>query len=294
MKTRSVLLLLLAPALLSAQAAARDTFFTAGGGGARIHYIDRGAGRPIVLLHGFTGSLERHFVASGVAANLEKDFRVIAIDLRGHGTSDKPHDPSAYGAQMGLDVIRLLDHLRIQRAHVVGYSLGAFILGWLETMYPHRIATATLVAGAPPLYFTARMKDSLYADARELEGDLPFRSLFLALTPAGTPLPTDSAMRAMSQSMVARNDVRALAALQRARSQLVVTPEKMMDVRVPTLGVVGTADPMHQSLVELKAAMPSMKLVTLEGVEHGGPNGVLRTPQFFSELRALIAANPIR
>lgn len=283
---------LLVPALLAAQPAARDTFFTSGN--ARIHYIDRGAGQPIVFLHGYTGSLERHFVASGVAANLEKDHRVIAFDLRGHGTSDKPRDASEYGAQMGLDVIRLLDHLRIQRAHVVGYSLGAFITGWLLTTYPNRIATATLVAGAPPLRMTGESKDSLIAAARELESDVPFRSLVLGLNPPGAPMPTDSAVRALSQQLASRNDVLALAALQRGRSQLVVSPEKMAAVRTPTLGIVGTADPLLKALNELKAAMPQMTLVVVDSATHGGPTGILRTPRFFSELRALIAANPSR
>ena len=100
-------------------------------------------------------------------------------------------------AQMGLDVVRLLDHLGIQRAHIVGYSLGAFITGWLLTTYPNRFATATLVAGAPPLRMTLALKDSLETDARELEGDMPFRSLALALSLPGQP-PTDSAIRAIS------------------------------------------------------------------------------------------------
>jgi pimeloyl-ACP methyl ester carboxylesterase len=285
------ILMLLAPALLAAQPAARDTFFSSNG--VRIHYIDRGQGQPIVFLHGYTGTLERHAIASGVAANLEKDHRFIALDLRGHGLSDKPYDPKAYGPQMGLDVVRLLDHLRIERAHVVGYSLGAFITGWLLTTYPDRIATATLVAGAPPMHISAAAKDSLEADARELESDVPFRTLALALSPPGQP-PTDSAIRAISQGLAGRNDVRALAALTRGRVALSVTGRKMAAVRVPTLGIVGTLDVMLRRLQTVKDSMPAMKLVTVEGATHGGRAGVLRTPQFFTELRALIAANPIR
>jgi pimeloyl-ACP methyl ester carboxylesterase len=293
MRRSAALVALTFPALLAAQAPApRDTFFMSGT--ARIHYVDRGAGQPIVFLHGYTGSLDRHLVASGVAPNLEKDHRVIGFDLRGHGTSDKPYDPAQYGAQMGLDVIRLLDHLRIERAHVVGYSLGAFITGWLLTTYPNRIATATLVAGAPPLGMTGQSKDSLLRDARELESDVPFRSLVLALTPPGAPTPTDSAIRALSQQLASRNDVRALAALQRGRSQLVVTPAKMAAVTTPTLGIVGTADPLLKALRELHVAMPQMRLVVVDSATHAGPTGILRTPQFFTELRAIIAANRVR
>ena len=294
MRTALRVVPLLVAAALGAQtpAAGRDTFFMSGN--ARIHYIDRGAGQPIVFLHGYTGSLERHAVASGVAANLERDHRFIAFDLRGHGTSDKPHDANAYGAQMGLDVVRLLDHLGIQRAHVVGYSLGGFITGWLLSAYPDRIASATLVAGAPPLGMTGAQKDSLIADARELESDTPFRSLVLALNPPGAPLPTDSAIRAASQGLAARNDVLALAALQRGRSQLIVTPARAAAIRTPTLGIVGSADPMLKSLQNFKGAMPQLRLVVVDSATHGGPTGVLRRAEFFTELRALIAANRVR
>src|SRR5262245_46142677 len=88
-------------------------------GGVKIHYIDRGRGEPIVLLHGGTSSLES-WITSGVVANLEKDFRVIAFDARGAGRSDKPRDPKAYGRQQALDVPRLLDALKIDRTHIVG------------------------------------------------------------------------------------------------------------------------------------------------------------------------------
>src|SRR5882757_11416344 len=83
--------------------------------GVKIHYIERGKGEPIVLLHGGTSSLES-WVTSGVVANLEKDFRVIAFDARGAGKSDKPRDPKDYGRQQALDVPRLLDALKIGRA----------------------------------------------------------------------------------------------------------------------------------------------------------------------------------
>src|SRR5262245_56603000 len=92
----------------------RDKFFVSGG--IRIHYVESGHGAPIVLIHGLAGSVERHWLNSGILAGLAADHRVIALDLRGHGRSGKPHDPRAYGKEMSRDVIRLLDHLQIQRA----------------------------------------------------------------------------------------------------------------------------------------------------------------------------------
>jgi len=119
---------------LAATAHAQDRYFDSAG--VRIRYVDRGKGEPVVLLHGNGGSLQGWF-DSGIAANLERDYRVIALDARGHGQSGKPRDAAAYGQQMGLDVVRLLDHLGIRRAHMVGYSMGASILGKLVTTHPH-------------------------------------------------------------------------------------------------------------------------------------------------------------
>lgn len=100
-----------------------DTFFDSKG--VRIRFIEQGQGAPIVLIHGYTGTLERHWINPGVFTDLSKDHRVIAIDCRGHGKSGKPADPKAYGPEMGQDIVRLLDHLKISRAHVVGFSMGA-------------------------------------------------------------------------------------------------------------------------------------------------------------------------
>ena len=71
-------------------------------------------------------------------------YRVIAFDNRGHGLSDKPHDGARYGLEMVRDVVRLLDPLNVDRAHVVGYSLGAVITNNVRALYPERLITATL------------------------------------------------------------------------------------------------------------------------------------------------------
>ena|SRR5688500_4986035 len=98
-------------------------------GGVRLHYNVRGTGPPVLLIHGFTGSAQRHFETPGIVDTLEKaGYRVISMDCRGHGQSAKPLDSDAYGLHMVEDVVRLLDHLRIDRAHVVGYSMGGAIV----------------------------------------------------------------------------------------------------------------------------------------------------------------------
>jgi len=124
-----------------------DRFFDSNG--VQIRYIEQGSGTPVVMLHGYTGTLDRHFIANGVFANIAKDHRAIAMDLRAHGKSGKPHDPKAYGDELAKDVIRLLDHLEIPRAHIVGYSLGAILAGRLIVTDPDRLASVAFIGAHP-------------------------------------------------------------------------------------------------------------------------------------------------
>ena len=98
----------------------------------------------MVLIHGFATSIETMWVGNGFLEMLPDQFQVIALDCRGHGESGKPHEPAAYGEEMVEDIVRLLDHLRILRAHVVGYSMGAEIALKTLTRYPDRIRSAVL------------------------------------------------------------------------------------------------------------------------------------------------------
>src|ERR1700754_3293395 len=159
-------------------------------GGIKIHYIDRGKGEPIVLLHGGASNLES-WVAPGVVDNLAKDFRVIAFDARGAGKSDKPRDPKAYGRQQALDVPRLLDALKIDRAHIVGFSLGSSTVAQLLTLHPERFLTATQAAGAGRSPEAAN-DPRIEVEASEIEKSCISRSrLFRQGPPKGKPTEED-------------------------------------------------------------------------------------------------------
>ena len=134
-------------AAMAQQPLPEDRFFDSGG--VKIRYVDQGKGDAIVLVHGYTGNLERHWVAPGIFGDLVKDNRVVALDCRGHGKSGKPDDPASYGAEMGQDIVRLLDHLKIARAHLVGYSLGAIIAGQVLTTDEKRFQTVTFIGHYP-------------------------------------------------------------------------------------------------------------------------------------------------
>ena len=88
-----------------------DRYFTASDG-VKIHYVAMGQGSPVLLIHGSSGSAGVNWFGNGVAQALAKEHHVIAVDLRGHGKSDKPRDPTAYGPAMARDVVELLDHIR--------------------------------------------------------------------------------------------------------------------------------------------------------------------------------------
>src|SRR5918994_1694115 len=276
--------LLVSPAWASAQtsAAPPDQFFDSNG--VRLRYVDQGQGPAIVLMHGYTGTLDRHFIANGVFANLAKDHRAIAIDLRGHGKSGKPHEASAYGEEFAHDVVRLLDHLKIQRGHVLGYSLGAFIAGRLATMHPERLIGVIYVAGLP-LRDISFMEPFAEDSIKELESDLPFKSLVMALQPPGSKPPSDDEIRKAVAPLVASNDVKAFAALWRGYKTLAISPQQLKAVVVPSIVITGSADMNAAGVPELNKLHPRIKTVVVEGAEHGGPQGVMRRPEFMAALR---------
>ena len=285
---RAALLLALIATTAAAQPAVAppDQFFDSNG--VRIRYVEQGQGPAIVLMHGYTGTADRHFLANGVFANLAKDHRAIAIDLRGHGKSGKPHDPKAYGEEMARDVVRLLDHLKIQRAHVLGYSLGAFIAGRVATMHPERLVGVIYVAGLP-LRDISFMDTFAQDSVKELESDLPFKSLVVALQPPGSKPPSEDDMRTAMAPLVAANDVKAFAALWRGYKTLAVTDAQLAAVRVPSIVITGSADINAAGVPELNQLHPRIKTVVVEGAEHGGPQGVMRRPEFMAALREFLA-----
>ena len=112
--------------------------------GVPIQYSIEGKGEPVVLIHGLFASARINWRISGIIKALAKDYQVIAMDVRGHGGSGKPKEDEAYGVEMMEDVVRLLDHLNIQKAHVVGYSMGGMITMKLLTRHPDRVRSAIL------------------------------------------------------------------------------------------------------------------------------------------------------
>src|SRR5262249_52412766 len=118
-----------------------------------------GEGEPVVLIHGWMGESSMWgrdlFGNTKLDTTNAKGFRLIALDCRGHGKSDKPHDVERYGPEMAADVVRMLDHLKIAKAHLVGYSSGAFIAGRVAATHPERVLSI-VYGGQAPLVATAK------------------------------------------------------------------------------------------------------------------------------------------
>src|SRR5690349_1899253 len=131
----------IAPALFAASGAdqPKEDFFTTSDG-IKIHYLTLGTrGSWVVLIHGYTGNAEHNWFANGIAQALAKNHRVVALDNRNHGKSDKPQ---LNGPGKASDTIELMDHLKIQKAHIGGYSMGGGITGQLLATNPERFITA--------------------------------------------------------------------------------------------------------------------------------------------------------
>jgi len=266
---------------------AEDFFFDSGG--VRIHYTVEGSGEPVLLIHGYSVSAASNWGAPGVIKGLSDRYQVIAIDNRGHGQSDKPHDPQAYGDRMAEDSIHLLDHLKIRKAHVVGYSMGGFITTELLTRHPERLLTATLGgAGWRSPKESEDLKPLFNRLAESLEQGKGLGPLVVALTPPGQQAPPPDQMEAISKRMLATNDPLALAAVMRA-PQGQVPEAKIRSNKIPVLALIGELDPLKAGVDQLDGMMPNLKIVVIPGATHMTAPG---NPVFLATLKSFLAEHP--
>ena len=251
-------------------ATAPDQFFDLGE--LRIRYREAGSGEPVVMLHGRGSSLEAW---SWIGDSLATNYHVIALDERGSGHSTKSGDPNLYGRKMAEDVIGILDHLRVRRAHIVGHSQGAVIAAYVGAHYPARVATLSLVAGPffPDSAATAAVNDPIALDLEQGRGLINF---FKA---RGLP---DSTAVAANAAMMAENDAPSLAAMARALGGLIIPRTSAPTIRMPALVVVGTSDDLLPYNRQLAAWWPGAHLVEVSGANH---ISILRRPELLSALR---------
>lgn len=274
------LVLFLIPSFLCAG----EHFFDSGG--VEIRYLDQGEGEPVVLIHGFTATAESNWGAGGLLESLSGQYRVLAIDNRGHGKSGKPHGVKHYGAEMVKDVLRLLDHLDIEKAHVAGYSMGGFMTLNLIATAPERVASAVLGgAGWSPPGEGGELR-TLLADS--LEQGKGIGPLIDFLTPEGQPRMTQEQKDGINAMLTANNDTMALASVIRAMGGLDVSEAQVKDIQVPTLAIIGANDPLKSGVDALKLVLPSLEVVVVEGADHMTAFG---RPEFRQALLDFLAKN---
>jgi pimeloyl-ACP methyl ester carboxylesterase len=280
-----LLLTLLVGVAAAQQTAPPDNFFDAGG--VNIRYIEKGEGEPLLLIHGF--SVNTEFQWGGNLNRLAENYRVVALDARGHGKSDKPHGPEHYGALMADDCIRLLDHLDIDRAHVMGYSMGGAIVLNLVARYPDRLLSA-VVGGNGWARPGDEMEGFIEVLAQGLENGEGIKPLLLALTPAGQEPMPEQQLNQMNAMAMAVNDPLALASVARSFPGFQVSREALESNRVPTTIIIGSVDPLYQLVPPAREVMSNLSVVVLEGDNH---MTAPRNPAFYDAALAHFEANGI-
>jgi non-heme chloroperoxidase len=160
---------------------------------------------------------------------LADDYRVITLDNRGHGKSDKPTEAEQYGSKMVTDVIGLLDHLKIDKAHFVGYSMGGMMTMKLAAVAPHRVHSA-VIGG-------------------------------MGWTPLGPIMP--------ERIEGERERSAALRACARAFPDLGITREELEAIQVPMIVVIGVDDGLLESRVKpLSEVRPEIRVVKIPEANH--------------------------
>ena len=228
--------------------------------GIRIYYEVYGEGRPIVLVHGWGADIRTNWIALNWVQALQPLRQVIALDCRGHGRSDKPHDQKLYGyASIARDVLALMDHLKLEKADYLGYSMGAFMGAHLLGHHQDRL-TSMIMSGIGD------------ESEESMNAGIPIAEALRAKDPSRITNPLGLAYR-MYASSNPLNDLEAL-----ARSALQMWPEGfpirlggpgLATVTIPVLIANGDNDhPYVATDGALAAAIPGAQLVRIPGVNH--------------------------
>jgi pimeloyl-ACP methyl ester carboxylesterase len=246
--------------------------------GLRISFETFGTGAPIVLVHGWGSSLQANWVATGWVDALLPIRQVVALDVRGHGFSDKPHDQSVYSyKEMSRDVLSVMDHLEIPRADLMGYSMGSCI--------------ATALLGSDRTRFTSMILGGIGDENEQSLAMLPRIVAGLrAEDPAEIRDPVSLGYRSYALSDP-RNDLEAL-----ALSALQIWPEgfplqligpDVTDIELPVLVVNGADDdPYVKTVDRLVDAIPGAELVVIPDRDHVS---VIEDPRFKQKVQSFLA-----
>lgn len=247
-------------------------------GDIRLYYEDHGRGEPVVLVHGLadTHQLWRYQVPV-----LAQRFRVVALDTRGHGQSDKPPGPYTLD-QYADDLLGLLDHLGIEQAVLVGLSMGGGIVQTFALTYPQRARALGLISTSSEFPPETRERFFRRADIAEREGMAPLVDGMVArwFSPAFLRQRPDEVE--FTKRTVAANDPLAHAAASRANGVRDWTAQ-LHRITCPVLYVGGELDPADatRNAAIYRAHLPDVEVHLLPGVSHLLP---VETPETFNRI----------
>lgn len=211
-------------------------------------------GVPVVLVHGFASTAHVNWVFPGwVKVLREAGFNVAALDHRGHGESDKPHDKALYTPeQMAADVRALMDHLDFKEAHLFGYSMGARIAAFLALQSHERIRS--LVLGG--------LGSGLYDGVGDWD---PIADALLAESIDDVTDERGRMFRAFADQT--GSDRKALAAcISTSRKEIPV--QSLKGLTMPALVGVGTKDDIGGSARELAEKLPHGRALDIPNRDH--------------------------
>jgi pimeloyl-ACP methyl ester carboxylesterase len=238
--------------------------------GVRIHYHVEGSGPPVVLQAGFTLNLHAWYEWGYVGA-LQQTYQLILVDPRGHGGSDKPHDPAAYAmALRAADVVAVLDDLGIERTHYLGYSMGGRIGFDLAYLAPARLRSL-MIGGASPF--------GVYNQAQPNRIFGRGMAAFLD----GQPVPDQIKTPAFREQMLA-NDPEALMVMGVDRPDL---SAMLPTLPMPCLIYYGDADSGHARGQEAASQIPDAQFVSLPGLDHWA--GIYRSDLALPHIQEFLA-----
>jgi len=215
---------------------------------------------------------------------------VIALDCRGHGKSDKPHEVEKYGPEMAADVVRLLDHLKIEKAHLIGYSSGAFIAGNVAANHPDRVLSI-VYGGQAPLVAIPGDKPSGSSEvevfAKAVDEGKGLGPYIIEVTPADKPKPSLELANTIAAFLYAGKDVKAFAAAGRSFPQLKVTEEQLKKCPAPVLFVHGANESPYvkNRVTAIRKLLGRGEVKIIEGGDH---MTTLGRPEFAAALHEFL------
>jgi len=256
-------------------------------GGVSLFVETGGAGAPVVLLHGFTGSGR---TLARTARDLGPGFRTVRVDLVGHGRSDAPADPAAYTMEAcAAQVARVIDTVCGGSAHLLGYSMGGRVALALAAAHPERVRSAVLIGARPGLADPAeraarRRADEALADTILRDGLEAFVDRWMASPLFATQARLGPAFLARARAERLGQRAAGLAASLRGMGAGAQPPlhDRLAAIRAPVLVVVGALDARFAGVSRaLAEALPCGRLAPVPDAGHAAH---LEQPEAFARL----------